>query len=159
MSTEHEPELQSAAATAEIELRNDLAELARLHAFLQSLEHSHGLNPSEVGDLRIIFEELAVNAIHYGCEAGRAHVLLARVEVTPTMWSFEFRDDGKPFDPLTLSAPDLSCPMEICPIGGLGIHFIRELTDRLEYHYQEGRNVLAGAKRRLPPAENAGAEG
>jgi len=55
-------------------------------------------------------------------------------------------DDGKPFDPLQAPPPDLSLPLERRPIGGLGIHLIRNLMDEVSYARVGGRNVLKMVK-------------
>ncbi len=59
------------------------------------------------------------------------------VEVTLTT-----EDDGIPFDPTAAAAPDLEAALEDRPIGGLGIHFIRSMTDSQSYSRVEGSNRL-----------------
>jgi serine/threonine-protein kinase RsbW len=40
-----------------------------------------------------------------------------------------------PFDPLSLPEPDLASVAEDRPIGGLGVHLMRRLTDQQSYEY------------------------
>ena len=54
----------------------------------------------------------------------------------------EFREDGRPFDPLSHDVPDLDAPLHERPIGGLGVHLVRELAQRVEYERIEPYNVL-----------------
>ena len=69
-------------------------------------------------------------------------------------------DDGKPFNPVEFEAPDMSCSIEECKIGGLGIHIIRKLMDDICYERCEDKNVLklkkglAKPKPDPPEAEN-----
>jgi serine/threonine-protein kinase RsbW len=51
-------------------------------------------------------------------------------------------DDGHPFNPLDLPEPDTSLPMEDRPIGGLGIHLLRKMSDRMEYERRDGKNQV-----------------
>ena len=51
-------------------------------------------------------------------------------------------DSGPPFNPLQAPPPDLTLPMTERQPGGLGIHLVKQMMDRLDY----GR---AGAKNRL----------
>ena len=44
--------------------------------------------------------------------------------------TIEFADDGQPFDPFAKTAPDLNQSAESRPLGGLGLHMVRELADR-----------------------------
>jgi serine/threonine-protein kinase RsbW len=51
-------------------------------------------------------------------------------------------DEGKPFDPLSVPAVDTSIPLTKKPIGGLGIHLMRQFIDELSYARESGKNVL-----------------
>lgn len=57
-----------------------------------------------------------------------------------------FTDGGPPFNPLTKPEADVSLPLEKREIGGLGIHFLKRLTDRWEYERIDGRNRLTLTK-------------
>ena len=59
----------------------------------------------------------------------------------------EVIDDGHAFNPLEAPPPDLSLPMEKRPIGGLGIHLLRELSDGITYERRNGTNRLVLTKR------------
>jgi serine/threonine-protein kinase RsbW/sigma-B regulation protein RsbU (phosphoserine phosphatase) len=56
-------------------------------------------------------------------------------------------DKGKPFDPLLLPEVDTAKGIEDRPIGGLGIHFVKKLTDTQHYEYRDGKNVLTLSKK------------
>jgi anti-sigma regulatory factor (Ser/Thr protein kinase) len=59
-------------------------------------------------------------------------------------------DDGRPFDPLGMAAPDTALSTQERRIGGLGIHLVRHIMDEVSYHRQAGRNVMVLAKRLTP---------
>ena len=42
-------------------------------------------------------------------------------------------DAALPFDPRTVRAPRLDLPLEERPLGGMGIHLARTLTDRFDH--------------------------
>lgn len=52
------------------------------------------------------------------------------------------RDNGAPFDPCQIPEPDLDKPNE----SGLGVFFVRELMDDMEYRRKNDENVLVLAK-------------
>ena len=54
----------------------------------------------------------------------------------------EIVDHGKPFDPTAHPAPDITLPIEQRPIGGLGIHLVRNLVTSLRYYREQGENHL-----------------
>jgi anti-sigma regulatory factor (Ser/Thr protein kinase) len=51
-------------------------------------------------------------------------------------------DDGKPFDPTAASPTDFSVPADQRPSGGLGIMFLHQMADGLEYQRIDGHNIL-----------------
>ena len=65
-----------------------------------------------------------------------------------------FADRGIPFDPLTAPPPDTAAPLADRRIGGLGIHVVRRLMDRVAYRRtDDGRNLLTLTKRLPTTAE------
>jgi serine/threonine-protein kinase RsbW len=52
-------------------------------------------------------------------------------------------DDGKPFDLLAQPEPDIHAPIEERKIGGLGIHLLRKLMDKVDYRRAGDRNELS----------------
>jgi len=60
----------------------------------------------------------------------------------PGVLSVEFADQGREFDPLTASPPDLTLDLSGRPTGGLGIFLIKSFADSLTYSREEGWNRL-----------------
>ena len=54
----------------------------------------------------------------------------------------ELRDDGPAFDPLAKPAPPLDRSLDDTPIGGLGLHLMRSLAQRITYDRQGSVNCL-----------------
>ena len=55
-------------------------------------------------------------------------------------------DDGRAFDPTAASEVDTTIPIADRPIGGLGIHMMRRLCDRLTYQRLGDTNRLELSK-------------
>ena len=60
-------------------------------------------------------------------------------------------DDGHEFNPFLQPAPDTTLPLHLRPIGGLGIHFVRNLLDTCDYQRREGKNIVTVTKALHPP--------
>jgi len=101
-----------------------------------------GISPDVLQRLDLVLEEALMNtALHgYGGKGGGMTVKLDFVDDGCLKLTLE--DCGVPFDPTTASTPDLSIPVEERPIGGLGIHLIRSMSDTLTYHRDGKRNIL-----------------
>ncbi len=61
-------------------------------------------------------------------------------------------DDGKPFNPFLLAAPDTGQSVEEREVGGLGVHLVRNVMDEVSYHRRTDRNVVILIKHLKPSA-------
>lgn len=129
-------------ATSLLLLQSDLPELAKLHPFLAEFCGKEGLPGDLINDLELILEELATNVMKYGGVEAGTDCCRIEIERQGDEIEIRFSDTGAPFNPLDRDEVDTSLPIEERPIGGLGIHFIRKLTDTQRYERRDGRNVL-----------------
>jgi anti-sigma regulatory factor (Ser/Thr protein kinase) len=137
-----------------LSLHNDSADFVRLTEFANEFSHQHQLPDEERARLLIILDELFSNIVKYGYEstATEAHIDVA-LSFKGGRLTIEFVDDGRPFDPLTSSSPDLDLPAEERPIGGVGIAIVRALVDEIGYRWDGNRNRLTlGRDVVRPPA-------
>jgi anti-sigma regulatory factor (Ser/Thr protein kinase) len=95
----------------------------------------------------LAIEELVTNCIKYGYTDSNRHTIDFLLSVDGGTLRLEVIDDGSPFNPLEAPRPDLSLPPEKRPIGGLGLHLLRELADDMNYERRDGTNRLSLTKR------------
>lgn len=103
----------------------DFAEFrGKLRALLQQAE----LDEKKSGEVILAVDEALTNIYRhaYQKQPGKIHLSFQDEEDRVEIW---VRDAGKKFNPLTLPAPELP---PVKP-GGLGIHLIKNLMDRVEY--------------------------
>ena len=127
-------------------LRAELAELGRLHPFLKAYCEREGTPMEQVFDFEIILEELVTNVMKYGGVQPGGECCLIELIRDANHLTIHFSDEGAPFNPLEQEEVDTSLPVEDRPIGGLGIHFIKKLTDTQSYERRDGRNILTLTK-------------
>ncbi len=126
---------------------NDLTGVPPLLEDLNRFFLRQALDDEDVAGLDVALDELITNAINYGYHDGNAHEILIEVNVEGDCLSIDIRDDGAPFDPLKIPEPDLSVELEERQVGGLGMHFVRSLLDKVEYRRSNGWNVVSLEKR------------
>ena len=133
-------------ASASLKIPPTLDQLERIAAVVEDLGEQDNWPPDLIFKVNLVLDELSVNIVNYGGEASEIEVSLAAdAEEVRVVIS----DDGKPFDPLNDAAePDLDAALEDRPIGGLGIHLVREMMDELHYRRENGKNRLAMVKRK-----------
>jgi serine/threonine-protein kinase RsbW len=125
-----------------IEFKNDLSELDGLCQKLKEFGLSLGLPKKTLFHINLVMEEVFTNIISYGFKDDAEH--LVRITVSHENGDLELRteDDGIPFNPTELEAPDLSCPIEDREIGGLGCYLTKRLMDNVEYQRLGDKNIL-----------------
>ncbi|ABN58390.1 MULTISPECIES: ATP-binding protein [Methanoculleus] len=130
---------------AELTVRADLSALEAIADFLA--ETLAGCGDELVFAIQLAVDEACSNIILYGYGGEPGSISIActadedAVHVTIT-------DDGVAFDPLTAPPPPLDVPVEERPIGGLGVHFIRTVTDSVTYAREGEKNILSMEKKR-----------
>jgi len=135
-----------------LRLKAELSELTRLHPFLTSYCEKEGTPTEQIFDFEVILEELVTNVIKYGrVDAGKECCLIELLREGNQI-TIRFSDHGNPFNPLDRDEVDTDKPIEEREIGGLGIHFIKNLTDTQIYEYKDRKNVLTLTKKFTSPA-------
>lgn len=91
----------------------------------------------------VAVEELFVNISSYAYDPkiGTA-VVQVSVHNEPLSVEITFIDNGKPYDPLAKTDPDVTLDAEHRQIGGLGIFMVKKSMDDVQYEYKDGRNIL-----------------
>ena len=124
--------------TLELVLDGNLAELARLTAETARFCRQYALGDDLEFDLNLVLEELFVNSVrHGGCKTVEFELAMMPDGVT-----LEYADRGPAFDPTQAAAPDVTAPLEDRPIGGLGLHLVRQIMRDIEYHRVDGWNRI-----------------
>lgn len=117
--------------------RNQASELARLRETVEYFIFESNLDALTGHRLHVILEELFTNVVKYspkegGWGEGAQGMVIALVRKEDRV-RIDFADDGAPFNPLTLPEPELDEDLEERPVGGLGIHLVRRMTERASY--------------------------
>ncbi len=128
--------------TSRADYVSDRAELGKLEAFTAEFAAQSGLDPADLFALQIIVEELVTNVIHYGGVPAGEPACSVVLSTEDGELVILVRDRGQAYNPLLREDPDVTLPAEKRPIGGLGVHFCKKLTDAQEYRRDGGWNVL-----------------
>ena len=104
-------------------------------------------------DLDVILEEVVTNILKYGGLQPDAEACTVELTREKNLLKIRISDQGTPFDPLLMPEVDTNLGIEDRSIGGLGIHFVKNLTESQHYEYHEGRNVLTLTKKLTQPID------
>jgi serine/threonine-protein kinase RsbW len=142
----------SAGPSQTIILRNDRAEIPRLAAFIDAFCQPLGPTTEDLMSFHLALEEAVTNVINHGYVDGQAHEFTVSLAAAPGgLVTAVVSDDAPAFDPVARPPVDTSLPLEERPIGGLGVHLIKNLMDSVRYERREGRNLLTLEWRSVRP--------
>jgi serine/threonine-protein kinase RsbW len=109
---------------------------------------AEGLPADAAFKLTLALEEAVTNVVNYAFSGTPPpHRVVVRLLAEAARVVGEVIDNGAPFDPLEEAPPDLSRPLAERAPGGLGIHLLRTVMDRVEYRREDGHNRLILEKR------------
>ena len=116
--------------------------LTQLFAFVEQALTSLNMPASQRGKMIMALDEALTNVVLYAYPEDRRGMLNICLRSDNNTITAEIVDHGKPFDPTAHPAPDVTLPIEQRPIGGLGIHLMRNLVTSLRYYRKEEENHL-----------------
>lgn len=125
-----------------LRVENRIEELERITAAVEDLAESEGWPPSLAFRVNLVLEEFGINVINYAHQGDAGvHDFEITLLSEPDILTIEITDDGVPFNPLEdKPMPDTSAPMDERPIGGLGIHLVRTMTEDMRYERENSQN-------------------
>jgi anti-sigma regulatory factor (Ser/Thr protein kinase) len=138
MTTEA-PSPAGSSASCEIRIVNELSEMARVANLVERFGADHHLSNEVIVALNVSLDEILNNIISYAYEDAAPHDITVRLQLRHESVEALVEDDGKPFDPLAVITPR---PRSAERQGGVGLHFVRSLTDQVKYTRRDGINQL-----------------
>jgi len=132
--------VQSREASAELRIANEISEIERVAEWVDDFGAKFRLSNEVIIALNVSLDEIINNVISYGYEDSGHHEIVVRLALQEGQVEVVVEDDAKPFNPLTAPPPDLTAKER--KVGGVGLHFVRNLMDHLEYARQGGVNQL-----------------
>ncbi len=125
-----------------LELRNDLREITVLSAWVDHFADEIHLGALRRGELQIALEEVVINVIKHGYGEDMDRRLTVSLATDETFVIATVSDDAPAFNPLDRPEIDTDLPLESRPIGGLGVHMVKQLMASVHYERRAAQNVL-----------------
>lgn len=126
-----------------------VADLNDMRLFLEQAVLWLGGDDDIAGDLVLGVNEAVTNILLHGYHSAAGEVAIEVVREEGDLF-VRLLDRAPAFDPTTVPPPDISRPLEERPLGGLGVHMMRQLCDELIYQPRPGGgNELRFVKRAI----------
>lgn len=122
--------------------RRDLAILPEVFDFLDGLFSSANIDPKVRFPVELAVEEIFTNLVRHN-RKGRKDIAI-RMSVRRGELAVELTDfEAANFD-VTGEIPmvDINKPLQARTPGGLGVHLVKKLMDRVEYNHDDGVSII-----------------
>jgi serine/threonine-protein kinase RsbW len=119
-----------------------LDDLAAIRKFVEDTVTAVCLDPEAVSELIIALNEAVTNVIVHGYQ-GQPGAIEIAIESSDRQLLVRIRDQAPLFDPTSAPPPDVTLSLEERPLGGMGVHMMRQFVDNLYYRaISSGGNEL-----------------
>lgn len=122
-------------------------EFERLSRLVRQFGELHDVPSRTLYAVTLAIDELVTNVVSYGFDNAASQEVVVHIAAAGGELVASVSDEGREFNPLEMDAPDLTAPLATRELGGLGIHLVRSLMDRVSYERDGGKNVLTVRKR------------
>jgi serine/threonine-protein kinase RsbW len=107
----------------------------------------HELTEELCSQLQLVLEELVTNIINHGYAGQPGNRIDLEIALAADEVVLRVEDFAPAFNPLLLPAPKLDLPLEQRKPGGLGIHLVKQMMDRIAYERVGNKNCLTVGKK------------
>lgn len=125
-----------------LQLQNDISQVPLLAGFVEEVCENAGLDMATTQMLNLALEEAVVNVMNYAYAPGTVGDIFIDAGLSDSRLEFVISDFGIPFDPTAREDADTTLNAEERPIGGLGIHLVRQIMDSVRYERDGNSNML-----------------
>ena len=125
-----------------------LEQLAPIRNFIIQATTDLGCDDKDSFALELAADEAAANAFHhsYQDKPGRVEIELWREDDEMLL---QLSYGGTSFDPSRVPQPDLTTPLEQRAAGGLGLYFMRQLMNQIEFKFDKVKGNVVTMRRTL----------
>jgi serine/threonine-protein kinase RsbW len=121
--------------------------LDAIRSFYALAAKQAGLDKNSIADIELAVDEAATNIINHAYGGEGKGEIDCSYRVIPEGFEVILHDHGKPFDPEAVAAPDLISDVCCREPGGLGLHFMKSLMDKVDFSFNgHGGNLLTMTK-------------
>jgi sigma-B regulation protein RsbU (phosphoserine phosphatase) len=123
-------------------LQHNVQQVTQLASFVSEVCEAVGLDMATTMKINLAIEEAVVNVMNYAYPVGNVGDVNIEAQADNNQLEFIISDSGRPFNPTTQQEADTALNAEERPIGGLGIHLVRNIMDSINYERVNGNNIL-----------------
>jgi len=138
---------------------NRVEELSRVLHFVSEIADELKLDEEKRMEMELVLEEMVANVIFYAYPKGVEDTIELTAKSDGHTLTLVVGDHGKAFDPTLTNNINMKENPAERPIGGMGIHIVRNLMNDMHYQRLNGQNLLTMTALLSQPVKHAKNEG
>jgi sigma-B regulation protein RsbU (phosphoserine phosphatase) len=123
---------------------NDIDQITEINEAFNTFSEHHAIPSRVQRRMNVCLDELLNNIVSYGYSEDdeEDHEIELHFRLLDSELVVTIVDDGKPFNPFGNDPPDTALPVDERPIGGLGVHLVKNFMDKVHYERHGEDNVV-----------------
>jgi len=109
---------------------------------ISNFAEQNDFSPEVIRRIKLSLEEALVNVMNYAYPESEGEVEVYYRKESDTKLILEILDNGISINPLSMPNPNFTAKLSERKVGGLGVFFIREMTENVRYRRQGDANIL-----------------
>lgn len=128
--------------TFSFELEGNNESVIKIADICEEIREFWKLRQNHIFTLNLILEELISNTIFHGFKKQNNNYIHTTLTKFDYAIVIKIRDNGIPFNPMAVNTEPKNVKLDEKQIGGLGIHLVKTLSNKVEYQNINGENNL-----------------
>lgn len=116
--------------------------------FVREAANEAGLSSFQIYAVETALDEACANIIEHAYGGENKGEIECSCLIDDKGLTIILRDHGRPFNPAAIQNPDVESPLQERSDHGLGLYFIRQWMDEVEFEFKPGHNTLTMLKRK-----------
>lgn len=123
-------------------MTNNIMEMKNIINDLNDFLRSHQFEDKLLYQINLAIEEPLINIIKYGRKEDTPLEIQIEVNLNQEDVSIHLTDNGRRFNPLSVPHLDIRKPAIERPVGGLGMHLVRNIMQSMWYERRDDKNIF-----------------
>ena len=128
--------------------------LSDVREFVSDAARHFGFDEEAVNKIALAVDEACTNVIKHAYEYASNRHIDVTIRAAEGNLEIVITHDGKSFDPQTIRPPDMTEYLTHYRHGGLGMHLMRSLMDKVEYRNLPNKRSEVHLSKRIPIGSN-----
>ncbi|MBI1806743.1 MAG: ATP-binding protein [Ignavibacteria bacterium] len=117
----------------QLKIKSQTEKLSTVREFVSEAARQFGFDEESVGKVALAVDEACTNVIKHSYEFAPHKEINIKIVTNGDAFEVIITHQGKSFDPQAIKSPDMREYLSHFRRGGLGMHLMRSLMDKVEY--------------------------